>query len=90
MLCIYTNSPCLTFNCLDTSIRERKAYKYSDDPEYAIYDPFGKGGGGAPMKDEYGTPRARRMGALERDDVSQFYMSVFTENINFDNDCVLL
>ena len=48
----------LTFLILvDTTIKEEmagKSYKPADDPELDIYDPFGKGGAGAPLKDTRG------------------------------------
>ena len=34
--------------------REQEAYDRKLDEEIRNYDPFGRGGGGAPMRDQYG------------------------------------
>ena len=41
--------------------REQEAYDRKLDEEIRNYDPFGRGGGGAPLRDAHGNILGRRM-----------------------------
>ena len=52
----------------DTSVREEgpmhKTYREPSDPELQVYDPWGRSGAGAPIRDAYGQPVAQFTGQV--------------------------